>query len=188
MPRYSVLRAETRTSKHHQRHQVFAEFALLFVDALVAAQQAPDAIDHDQTKDGDATHGGPNRRGRVRRANQHDDVGENAPARDVINRGARNGDRTQTAAQHISFCENPASTGKAVMLMAAPMNNAKLVKADAVIRQPRIEVQREKRRENKWRGNADMTGQDGGVSLLLEFSRINSQPHKEHEDDNAHLA
>ena len=66
----------------------------------------------------------------VRGADQHHDVGENAPSGDVVDRGARDGDRSQAAAAAcLRSARIRASTGNAVMLMAAPMNSAKLVKA-----------------------------------------------------------
>ena len=71
----------------------------------------------------------PNRSAGVCRTDQHDDVGEDAPAGHVIDRGTRNCHCAQPASQHVLSDRMRAKTGKAVMLMADPMNSAKLVKA-----------------------------------------------------------
>ena len=47
---------------------------------------------------------------------------------------------------------------------------------------------RQERRQHKGRGDADMAGQHGSVTLPLQFFRFDAEPHQEHEHDDADLA
>ena len=66
--------------------------------------------------------------------------------------------------------------GKAVMLMADPMNRAKLVKATLSSDRRGYKIECQKRGQNKRGGNADMTGQNGGMALLFQFPGLMPSP------------
>ena len=42
----------------------------------------------------------------MRRANQHDNVSQDAPASDVVDRSAGDGNRSETAPQHVPLGQN----------------------------------------------------------------------------------
>ena len=128
------------------------------------------------------------RSGRVRGANQNDDVGKNAPSGNVVHRSASDRHRTQTAANRLRSLRMRARTGNAVILMAAPMNRAKLVKETLSSESRGYRKERQERRQHKWRGDAHVAGQHGGVAFLLQFPGIDSQTYEEHENHNANLA
>src|SRR5580658_3902340 len=115
--------------QQHQGHHVLADRAGLAINLLVAPQERPDYVDHDHGKD------------RLPASVSQIEVVEWAERiRTTIYARMHQPVASSTAAHAIATVPKRllsmlrserirASTGKAVMLMAAPINSAKLVKA-----------------------------------------------------------
>ncbi len=71
-----------------------------------AAHQAADNVDHEQGKGNRACQREPHGSRRVARPDQHNDISQNAPAGDVIHRGAGNGHGSKAALQHIALAQD----------------------------------------------------------------------------------
>jgi hypothetical protein len=131
MPRALGAQRRRQHQQQHEGHAVFAEMAPVAGNLQEnAVQEIPlHAVSHDQGKGDNSSQRDPDGRGRLRGANEHNNVSEDAPAGNVIDGCASDGHGAQAAVEHVPLCKMRASTGNAVMLMAAPMNSAKLVKA-----------------------------------------------------------
>ena len=81
-----------------------------------------------------------------------------------------------------------ASTGKAVMLMAAPMNRATERNRISLIEHVGIEIERQPRAEQERRDDADVADDHGGVPAVADQLGVQLQPDQEQEEDHPDLA
>ena len=121
-------------------------------------------------------------------ADQHHNVGQNAPAGNVIDGGTGNRDCSQAAAQHSALGQDSRQHRKGRDAHGRAHEQGEVGERYAVIGKPRIQIERQERGQHKRCGNADVTGQHGSVTFFLQLHGVDLQPNEEHEDDHADLA
>ena len=96
--------------------------------------------------------------------------------------------RAEARAQQLPFAQNASEHREGRDAHGRAHEQCEAGEGYAVVGEAGIKIQRKKGSQQKWRGDADVAGEQGGSAVAFEFFGIGAQAHEKHENDHADLA